>query len=56
MDCWGVLELDHDADERSIKRQYSRLLKTTRPDDDPVAFQTLRTAYEQALNLTLIHK
>lgn len=50
MDCWGVLELDHDADERSIKRQYSRLLKTTRPDDDPVAFQTLRTAYEQALN------
>lgn len=50
MDCWSVLDLSHDADERSIKRQYARLLKTTRPDDDPVAFQTLRDAYEQALN------
>ncbi|KPX49862.1 DnaJ domain-containing protein [Pseudomonas syringae pv. helianthi] len=50
MDCWSVLDLGHDADERSIKRQYARLLKTTRPDDDPVAFQTLRDAYEQALD------
>ncbi|KAA8707309.1 J domain-containing protein [Pseudomonas cannabina] len=49
MDCWGVLQLQDDADERSIKRQYARLLKTTRPDDDPVAFQRLRDAYEQAL-------
>ncbi|CAM3485678.1 J domain-containing protein [Pseudomonas floridensis] len=48
--CWSVLDLDHDADERSIKRQYARLLKTTRPDDDPAAFQTLRDAYEQALD------
>ncbi|KPX42105.1 DnaJ domain-containing protein [Pseudomonas ficuserectae] len=50
MDCWSVLDLGHDADERSIKRQYARLLKTTRPDDDPVAFQALRDAYEQALD------
>ncbi|MCF5709023.1 molecular chaperone DnaJ [Pseudomonas syringae] len=50
MDCWGVLELERDADERSIKRQYARLLKTNRPDDDPAAFQALRTAYEQALD------
>ncbi len=50
MDCWSVLDLDHDADERSIKRQYARLLKTTRPDDDPAAFQALRDAYEQALD------
>jgi len=50
MDCWSVLELDRDADERSIKRQYARLLKINRPDDDPVAFQALRDAYEQALD------
>ncbi|WP_439852592.1 molecular chaperone DnaJ [Pseudomonas syringae] len=49
MDCWSVLELQDDADERSIKRQYAKQLKTTRPDDDPVAFQRLRDAYEQAL-------
>lgn len=48
--CWQVLELSPDADERSIKRQYAKLLKVTRPDEDPVAFQRLREAYEQALH------
>ncbi|MBK5000642.1 J domain-containing protein [Pseudomonas sp. S31] len=47
--CWQVLELSPEADERSIKRQYARLLKRTRPDEDPVAFQRLREAYEEAL-------
>jgi hypothetical protein len=50
MDHWNVLELDRDADERSIKRQYARLLKVNRPDDDPEAFQRLREAYEYALS------
>lgn len=50
MDHWGVLELDRNADERSIKRQYAKLLKVNRPDDDPEAFQRLREAYEYALN------
>lgn len=49
VNCWSVLELDSDADERSIKRQYARLLKTNRPDEDPAAFQRLREAYEQAI-------
>lgn len=47
--CWQVLALSPEADERSIKRQYAKLLKVTRPDEDPVAFQRLREAYEQAL-------
>ncbi|MFJ4142300.1 molecular chaperone DnaJ [Pseudomonas sp. NPDC089734] len=51
MNCWNVLELDRNADERSIKRQYAKLLKVNRPDEDPDAFQRLRDAYEQALNL-----
>jgi hypothetical protein len=49
MNCWEILGLDEEADERAIKRQYARLLKTTRPDEDPAAFQALREAYEHAL-------
>lgn len=49
MNCWEILGLESDADERSIKRHYARLLKSTRPDEDAGAFQALREAYEQAL-------
>lgn len=49
MTAWERLGLTPAADEREIKKSYARLLKTTRPDDDPVAFQTLRDAYEEAL-------
>src|SRR5471032_1850427 len=51
MECWTVLQLPDDADERSIKRSYARLLKSCRPDDDAEGFQRLREAYEQALNI-----
>lgn len=43
------LGLRPDADAREIKRAYARLLKTTRPDDDAVAFQALNEAYQAAL-------
>ena len=51
MTCWAVLQLDEDADERSIKRSYARLLKVHRPDEDPEGFQRLREAYEHALSV-----
>lgn len=51
-DCWSVLALAPGADERSIRRQYARLLKVHRPDEDPEGFQRLREAYEQALAQT----
>ncbi|MFK3798508.1 J domain-containing protein [Pseudomonas sp. NPDC088444] len=50
MNPWTVLGLEDDADERTVKRQYAKLLKVTRPDDDPEAFQRLREAYERALD------
>ncbi|UZE31506.1 J domain-containing protein [Pseudomonas asplenii] len=51
MSCWETLGLPVDADARSIKRHYAALLKRTRPDDDAEAFQRLRGAYEQALEI-----
>lgn len=49
MDCWTLLQLPEEADERTIKRTYARLLKSCRPDDDAEGFQRLREAYEEAL-------
>ncbi|NBF03656.1 J domain-containing protein [Pseudomonas sp. Fl5BN2] len=51
MDCWTLLELPADADARSIKRSYAKLLKSTRPEADAEGFQRLRAAYEKALQL-----
>ncbi|GEM_PF-1920493 len=49
MDVFALLGVGHDADERTIKRAYARLLKQTRPDEDPAAFQRLHEAYQAAL-------
>lgn len=49
MSHWQTLGLEPEADERSIKRAYAKLLKVHRPDEDAAAFQQLREAYESAL-------
>ena len=49
MSCWTLLGLPATADTRTIKRHYAKLLKQTRPDEDPQGFQRLRDAYEEAL-------
>lgn len=48
--AFALLELEHDADERAVKRAYAKRLRITRPDDDPVAFQQLHEAYQTALH------
>lgn len=47
--AFECLGLRPDATERDVKRAYARLLKDTRPAEDPEGFQRLREAYEAAL-------
>ncbi|HTV83798.1 MAG TPA: J domain-containing protein [Dyella sp.] len=47
--AYELLGISPDADERTVKRAYAQLLRTTRPDEDPEAFQRLHTAYKTAL-------
>ncbi|MGU3400391.1 J domain-containing protein [Brucellaceae bacterium D45D] len=51
IDCWAVLEIAATKDEREIRRAYARKLKQVRPDEDPVGFQRLVEARDQAMLL-----
>lgn len=51
MDPYDLLGIPHSASAPDIKRAYARLLKTTRPDEDPAGFQRLHEAYQEALAL-----
>ncbi|WP_282244665.1 hypothetical protein [Stenotrophomonas sp. PS02300] len=44
-----LLDLATVGDERGLKRAYARLLKQTRPDEDPAGFQRLHDLYQHAL-------
>lgn len=46
---WQILGVGPDADARTIRSAYARKLKSTRPDDDAIAYQRLREAYDFAL-------
>lgn len=47
--AFALLGLTPETDAASVKRAYARLLRTTRPDEDPEAFQRLHTAYKLVL-------
>ena len=47
--AYELLGLSPGADEGSVKRAYAKLLRTTRPDEDPTAFQRLHNAYKLVL-------
>lgn len=48
MTWWVTLGVPSDADERTIKRAYSQLIKQHRPDEDPQRFSEIRQAFEAA--------
>ncbi|MGH7019432.1 MAG: hypothetical protein ACREEY_06115 [Brevundimonas sp.] len=47
---WRELAISPSTDEREIRRAYARRLKIVHPEDDPEGFQTLRAAFDQAMN------
>lgn len=52
MKYFEVLGLDEPpADRKAVKRAYSKMLKVTRPEEDPDGFMRLRDAHDLALNI-----
>jgi hypothetical protein len=49
--CWQILRIQATSDTGQIKKAYAKLAKQCRPEDDAMAFHTLRQAYEQALEM-----
>jgi len=46
---WEILKIEPTDDERAIKRAYAKELKRIRPGEDPIGFQKLREARDQAI-------
>ncbi len=49
MSYWEILGIEPDSDPKKIKTAYAKLLKKTRPEDDPEGFTALHSAYKSAL-------
>lgn len=52
MTVWETLGLEPTNEQAAIKRAYAAKLKLVRPDEDPVGFQALREARDEALYLS----
>lgn len=48
MSIWQILDISPTRDESEIRRAYARRLKKHRPDSDPVGYQQLREAFDEA--------
>lgn len=48
MSIWQTLDISPTRDESEIRRAYARQLKKHRPDTDPVGYQQLREAFDEA--------
>jgi hypothetical protein len=49
MDIWDILGVEETCDLSAIKKAYARKLKIHHPEDDPQGFQTLKEAYDSAV-------
>jgi len=50
-DIWKTLGLEPGADINAIRKAYSEKVKGCHPEDDPVGFMRLRSAYKAAIQL-----
>lgn len=49
MNIWNILQINPTTNKKDIKKAYSKLLKIYHPEDDPVKFNELQNAYQQAM-------
>lgn len=49
---WEILKISKDSDKKAIKIAYAKLLKTTKPDENPEGFKRLYEAYQDALKFS----
>jgi tetratricopeptide (TPR) repeat protein len=49
MTCWDILQIEPTLNQKLIKCAYAKLLQAYHPEEDPVGFQKLRVAFEEAL-------
>lgn len=51
LSIWNLLGIEETKDTSIIRKAYAAKVKLCRPDEDPDGFQSLRQAYESALNI-----
>ncbi len=52
MNCWETLGLEPTSDKKKVKQAYAAKLKTIDVDQEPLAFQKLKEAFDSAIFLT----
>lgn len=46
---YEILGIEENADERTVKKAYFKLIRTYSPEKDPERFQEIRAAYERLM-------
>lgn len=52
MNCWEILTLEPTSDKEKIKQAYDKKIKRINVEEEPVAFHTLKEAYDSAIFLS----
>lgn len=53
---YEILGIDENADEKTIKKAYFKLIKKYSPEKDPERFQEIRAAYERLIEERISRK
>lgn len=52
MSCWNLLGIEPTSNKVEIKKAFARKVKENPPDKDPVLYQEIREAYNEAIKLS----